>query len=101
MSVACPIHGTQKIRPGNKGGYFCAAKMPDGSWCKEKPTAQADPDFSGKTAPANGSAAPAGDVAIKCACLNFAATMFRGGGKEMASEAEAVAKWIYHEWKGL
>ena len=34
---ACPTHGTVKIREGQRGGYFCAAKLPDGSFCRERP----------------------------------------------------------------
>jgi hypothetical protein len=33
----CPVHGTVKVKPSNHGGYFCAAKLPDGSYCKETP----------------------------------------------------------------
>lgn len=33
----CPTHGTAKVRPGQRGGFFCAAKLADGSYCRERP----------------------------------------------------------------
>ena len=35
----CPLHGTAKVKESERrpGTYFCAAKMGDGSYCKEKP----------------------------------------------------------------
>lgn len=41
----CPVHN-KPMRPGSKGGYFCATKLDDGSWCKarpEKPQPQPQP----------------------------------------------------------
>jgi hypothetical protein len=34
---ACRIHGPGKVKAGRNGGYFCATKLPDGSWCDERP----------------------------------------------------------------
>jgi len=34
--LACPIHGTAKVREG-KRGPFCAAKLPSGDYCTERP----------------------------------------------------------------
>lgn len=34
----CTTH-QKPMRPGRGGGYFCATKMPDGSWCQYKLTA--------------------------------------------------------------
>lgn len=35
----CPYHGTAKIKESDRrpGTFYCAAKMGDGSYCKEKP----------------------------------------------------------------
>ena len=35
----CPAHGTAKVKESSHrpGTFFCAAKLPDGSFCKEKP----------------------------------------------------------------
>lgn len=33
----CPVHGTAKVRQGQRGGHFCAAKLADGSYCRERP----------------------------------------------------------------
>jgi hypothetical protein len=35
----CPLHGTAKVKESERrpGTYFCAAKMGDGSYCKERP----------------------------------------------------------------
>lgn len=33
----CPAHGPSKVRPGQRGGFYCAAKLPDGSYCRERP----------------------------------------------------------------
>jgi hypothetical protein len=32
----CPVH-KKPMRTGAKGGYFCATKLEDGSWCKARP----------------------------------------------------------------
>ncbi len=45
----CEIH-KKPMRPGKNGGYFCAAKLPDGSWCngrsiKEMPPVEAGYDL--------------------------------------------------------
>ena len=32
----CPVH-KKAMRPGKNGGYFCATKLDDGSWCKARP----------------------------------------------------------------
>jgi hypothetical protein len=32
----CPVHG-KPMREGKNGGYFCATKLDDGSWCKARP----------------------------------------------------------------
>lgn len=32
----CPVHN-KAMRPGKNGGWFCANKLPDGSWCKARP----------------------------------------------------------------
>lgn len=36
----CPIHN-KPMRAGNKGSFFCATKLDDGTWCKAKPAPQA------------------------------------------------------------
>ena len=35
----CPVHGTVKVKESERkpGTYFCAAKLANGSYCKEKP----------------------------------------------------------------
>lgn len=35
----CPLHGTAKVKESERkpGSFFCAAKMGDGSYCKERP----------------------------------------------------------------
>jgi hypothetical protein len=37
--ACCPLHGTAKVKESERrpGTYFCAAKMGDGSYCKERP----------------------------------------------------------------
>jgi hypothetical protein len=30
----CPTHGRTKLRPSKYGGFFCAARLHDGSFCK-------------------------------------------------------------------
>jgi len=32
----CPVHG-KPMRAGKNGGYFCATKLPDDTWCKARP----------------------------------------------------------------
>ena len=36
---SCPHHGPSKVRESQHkpGTFYCAAKLPDGSYCKEKP----------------------------------------------------------------
>ncbi len=38
----CPVHN-KPMRPGKNGGYFCATKLPDDTWCKERPAAAPAP----------------------------------------------------------
>lgn len=33
----CPDHGSNRVREGKRGGWYCATKMDDGSWCQRKP----------------------------------------------------------------
>lgn len=35
MIPNCPTHGSP-MRAGNKGGFFCPKKMPDGSYCTQR-----------------------------------------------------------------
>ena len=52
----CPIH-KKPFREGKSGGY-CSTKMPDGTWCKEKPRAVVEgevvPDLSARPDRAGG-----------------------------------------------
>jgi hypothetical protein len=38
----CPDHN-KPMREGKNGGYFCATKLDDGSWCKARPEKPAPP----------------------------------------------------------
>ncbi len=85
----CPVHGVA-MRAGNKGGFYCAKKNPDGSWCNQrqsgsKPAAAAAPVASPQ----------AQSTALAVAALNFAGALCHGQGADGLSDALAVAAKAY------
>ena len=84
----CPIHG-KAMRPGNKGGYFCATKLPDGSWCKERASGEGESKSGG------GGVGLAKDNALAVAALQFAGALCHGQGPDALSDALAVAAKAY------
>jgi hypothetical protein len=92
MSIPnCPLHN-RPMRPGTKGGFFCATKMPDGSWCQQKasgaPAAQVSstPVVEPQVLPR---------VALATAALNFAGAVYQGSGPVGANEALVLAQTAY------
>lgn len=89
MSIpVCPVH-QRPMRAGRGGGFFCATKMPDGSWCPNK----AKPDVP----PVSGMAPPVGkvDSMIAAAALQFAAEFYRGADPQSADDALQLALRAY------
>lgn len=41
----CEVH-KQPMRPGKNGGWFCATKLPDGTWCRGRSLKTEAPDTS-------------------------------------------------------
>ena len=91
MSIpVCPFHG-KPMREG-KFGYFCAAKLPDGTWCQQKsagaPAAQVSstPVVEPQVLP---------KVRLAEAALAFAGAIYHGSGPVGANEALALAQTAY------
>jgi hypothetical protein len=92
MSIPnCPVHG-KPMRPGTKGGFFCATKMPNGEWCQQKasgaPAAQVSstPVVEPQVLP---------KVRLAEAALAFAGAVYQGSGPVGANEALALAQTAY------
>jgi hypothetical protein len=87
----CPVHN-KPMRAGVKGGFFCATKMPDGTWCQQKaaspPAAQVSstPVIEPQVLPR---------AALAGAALMFAGAVYHGSGPVGANEALALAQTAY------
>jgi hypothetical protein len=86
----CPIHG-KAMRSGNKGGYFCATKLPDGSWCKEK----AHYEEGDHLIKPRGGETSGDNTSLAVAALQFAGALCQGQGPESLSDALACAAKAY------
>jgi hypothetical protein len=92
MSIPnCPVHG-KPMRAGVKGGFFCATKMPDGSWCQHK-AASAPAAQVSSTPVVEPQVLPR--VALATAALQFAGAVYRGSGPVGANEALVLAQTAY------
>lgn len=87
----CSVH-SKPMRPGAKGGFFCATKLPDGSWCREKgasaPVAAVtqEPVHEPQVLPR---------VRLAEAALAFAGAVYQGSGPVGANEALVLAQQAY------
>lgn len=79
----CPVHGVA-MRAGNKGGFYCAKKNPDGSWCSQRQSG---------SKPAASAPAPqqAQGTALAVAAVQFAAALCHGQGPDALTDALACA----------
>ena len=91
MSIpVCTVHG-KPMREG-KFGYFCATKLPDGTWCQQKasgaPAAQvsSEPVVEPQVLP---------KVRLAEAALAFAGAVYQGSGPVGANEALVLAQTAY------
>ena len=94
MSIpVCTVHG-KPMREG-KFGYYCAAKLPDGTWCQQKskqapesPAAQVSstPVVEPQVLP---------KVRLAEAALAFAGAIYHGSGPVGATEALVLAQTAY------
>ena len=92
------------MRPGNKGGFFCPRKMPDGSFCKERSSGSAS---APQSPPASRAAvesswepqtqATSPQHLLVLACLDFASRTYQGTGQ--SDDARALAFDTYTQWK--
>lgn len=80
----CSIHGTP-MNAGNKGGWYCPKKMPDGTYCKQRakdaPQDTQDAPVAPSTSqpagsPPRASLSPKGALLI--ACLEWSGKIFQG-----------------------
>jgi hypothetical protein len=88
----CPIHNVP-MRPGQHGGFFCARKNADGTWCTQrvaapKPTA---PAAAQPPAPAQSQVVLNDKAAIAVAALEMAGRVYQGSGPVGAAEVVALA----------
>ena len=96
----CPVHGSP-MKMGKFGGYFCPRKMPDGTYCSAK--ASADTSFTPPATPAAPQASKDAPVAssdhlLVLGALDFAAKVYQGTSD--AEGAKVLAGEIYSGWKG-
>ena len=92
MSIPnCPVHG-KPMRAGTKGGFFCATKMPDGSWCQAKASSAPAAQVS-STPVVEPQVLP--KVRLAEAALAFAGAVYQGSGPVGANEALALAQTAY------
>ena len=93
----CPLHH-KPMRVGKNGTHYCATKLDDGSWCKEKPPVQASPSPSvASVVPTFAAATPSTHLLILGA-LDAAAKVFQG-----TSDSQGFlfcASQIFEDWKG-
>ena len=71
----CPTHATP-MNVGQKGGFYCPKKMPDGTYCKERiaaPAPQGNAAAAAVAAPAATS-----DATIACGAFQMAAGVYSG-----------------------
>lgn len=86
----CPVHQVP-MKVGKGGGYFCARKNPDQSWCDQKAKAESAPAPASTFAPSPTPAAPgvSPKVLLAIASLEFAGRVYQGTGQ--ADDALALA----------
>ena len=90
----CSVHGTP-MRAGSYG-FFCATKMPDGSWCAQKVK-----NAPSVAVPAQVSSTPVVEpqtlpkVRLAEAALAFAGAVYHGSGPVGANEALVLAQTAY------
>lgn len=103
----CPVHG-RPMRESTKGqrGFYCTAKLADGSYCRERTAAIAAPAQQAPVqapAPANGGAAELPDMGsgnIRLAAMTVAvesAARFYAGAGVAESTISGLAKRLYAE----
>jgi hypothetical protein len=93
MSIPnCPLHN-RPMRPGTKGGFFCATKMPDGTWCQQKASGAPAAQVS-STPVVEPQAFP--KVRLAEAALAFAGNVFHGSGNpnEALAAAASAYNWL-------
>jgi len=94
----CPDHSVpMRVSKVPGVAFYCTQRTADGEYCKQsirapKPTSIASPP----TSPVS----PSGDV-LAAAALNFAASMYRGAGGELADDAIALAVKAYSAMKAV
>lgn len=92
----CPTH-LKPLRPGKKGGWFCASKMPDGSWCPYRDSGRNPAPIPQHVPPAQPGATLAGsghsDEAIR---LRLCEALMKGGAApdDALFHAKAMFEWV-------
>ena len=99
----CSIHAIP-MRKSSKGiGFYCAKKLSDGSWCKEK---FANPPAATAEVPATASQASLGTTTnsdvLAVAALEFASKILSSGStEEEIGAALLVAVKVYQTMKAI
>lgn len=93
MSWSCPLHGPEKIKQG-KFGLYCATKLQDGTWCREKPPRAAQGSLPAPPPPSPQTSRNS----RYAACLAFAGSIYQGGGSEVVGEALKLAALVFEGW---
>ena len=99
----CSVHAVP-MRKSSKGtGFYCAQKLPDGSWCKEK---SASPPAATAEVPATASqassASATSDDALAVAALGFAGRLLGPASTpESVNAALVVAVKVYQTMKSI
>ena len=90
MSIpVCPVH--QRPMRDGKFGFFCATKLPDGNWCKEKVSMVQTP-VAAEAVP-NPPSLPR--IRLAEAALAFAGAVYHGSGPTGTEEALTLAASAY------
>jgi hypothetical protein len=87
------------MRQGKGNGYFCASKMPDGSWCSQKAAGEVAAAPAGLPAAmgqSNGNNATP-KLLLILGALDFAAKVYQGTGQ--ADDAVMLANQTFAGWK--
>lgn len=85
----CPTHGTA-LKVSKFGGWYCSEQNPDGSYCKFKLKAPAQPGAAAPVStPPSGSTGMPGGEHLAAAALDFAGRVYQGTGK--GQEATTLA----------
>lgn len=97
----CPTHGTPLSPPKGKGfSWYCAKKMPDGSWCPYKVKAQSEASTPSQAPIAQPGASQGpqtlSDEAIRLRIWESMAKLFTGSGlpDEAVHHARKAYEWI-------